>query len=184
MLWMNDTQFRSMSTAARYTVSPRSGSPAGRPARAAGIDQLAPLGRVALGDQLVHWDSHLLRVGDEPGAIGPGDLLRLDEEVPEVRGARPEAAQVERLEQVEHLQRGDSLARWRQLPDAHAAVIGADRVDPRGGRVGQVVRREQSAGRLREGDELAGDLPPIESVAAAARQLAVGSGEIRVPEDL
>ncbi len=34
MLCMSDTQFRSASTAARYTVSPRSGSPGGSPARA------------------------------------------------------------------------------------------------------------------------------------------------------
>ena len=153
-------------------------------ASAARIDEHAPLGGVGLRNQLVHGDAHLLGVGDETGAIGPGDLLRLDEEMPEIGGAGAEAAQVEALEQVEHLQRGDSLAGRGQLPDAHAAVVRADRVDPGRRRVGEVVGREQPAGRLRESDELAGDPPPVERVAATARQLAVGGRQSQVAEDL
>src|SRR5262249_4399846 len=65
-----------------YRVAPRWLSRRQPDAGAARIDQLAPLGRVALRDQLLHGDLRFLRIGDEAGAIGPGDLFGFDDKVP------------------------------------------------------------------------------------------------------
>jgi hypothetical protein len=85
------------------------------------------------------------RVAEPAVAVVVGDLLRLHEQVHMV-GAQV-VAQLQRLQQVEHLQHGEALRRRRGLVDGHAAIAAADRLAPIGLLRGEVAFAEHAAER-------------------------------------
>ena len=152
---------------------------------ALGVDRLAALGRVRLGDQLVEddrWD--VRRVCQERVAICEGEPLRLDEQVEVVGGVVAQRPEVVRLEDVEHLQGDEALGVRRQLAHLHVAVRGAERLHPVGTMTPEIGGVEHAAARGEMRHERLRQRPAIERVNAAAGDGLQRSREPRVPEDL
>ena len=91
--------------------------------------------------------------------IGEGELHRLGLEVDAVE--RRAAGVIELAEDAERLQRRDALAVGRDLAHVDAAVVPAQRLDPVGVRMGEVVERE----RRDRADGIA-DGPAVEAAGA------------------
>ncbi len=67
-------------------------------------------------------------------------------------------ADIKVLQNIQHLQRGDSLAvRWN-FPNVIAAIVGADRFDPVRRVIGQVFHRHVAVQLFRFGDDCFGDI--------------------------
>ena len=113
----------------------------------------AALGRIRLGDELR--DRHLgeARVGQPAVAVVVGDLLRLHEKM-HVIGAVIRA-ELERLDQVQHLQHRAALRRRRRLVEGDAVVRAAQRLVPARALGAQVSGGEKAAEPCQLGRNLA-----------------------------
>ena len=150
----------------------------------AGVDELHPFGGVLLRDEPVHRHVGELRVGVVLGPVLEGQFLRLDDEVDVLGGVRLQRTDVEVLEEVQDLERGDALAVRGDLPDVPSAVAGAHRVDPGRLVVGQVFQGHDAAQLLRLRDDALGDRPFVEGGGAVSGDDAVRVGEGGVFEDV
>ena len=109
------------------------------------IDQGAARGCIVLRDEPLDGDGREGRIGIELRAILERELLRLEEQM-QVLGAAPlERAEIEPLEDVQHLQDGDALAVRRQLEHAPAAIRRRNRLDPLGAVRAKVLAAEIAA---------------------------------------
>ena len=135
--------------------------------RLAGIDELPPLGCKLLGHQLLRWNIHHARVGNVPVSIGESQPHRLDQVVISVDRLRTHGPDVEPLDDVQGLQRGDALAVGRAFPAGDAPVVGGNRLVPIGGVGRQVLGGQPPAVLLDEGRHLFSDRAVVEGLAAA-----------------
>ena len=97
---------------------------------------------------------------------------------------RPMLLEVEALEHVEHLQRGDALAVRRQLVDVVAAVVHADRLDPVAGVRREVLVAQTTADAAHVRRRSCARWPPCRTRRAALRDQLVRSREVGIREDL
>ena len=74
--------------------------------------------------------------------------------------------QIVRLEQVEHLQRGDALPIGRKLPDVVTSVIDRYRLNPSRGVLRKVSRSEEAARGLRVSDDGFSQRSAVEGISA------------------
>ena len=163
----------------------RLGLPGGTLARRAlHVDESGALGRVLLADEFVHRYVRERHVGVEARPVGVGDLLGLDEEVPEVGIIASHGGEVVALEQIEDLERGDPLAVGGQLPQRPAAIGGRHRLDPLARVVGEIRQREEPPDLVGEGDDGRRGLTAVEGVPPAFGDPLQGVGEGRIGEKL
>ena len=94
------------------------------------VHQRAALVGVGFRDQPLGRHVAEARVADVAVAVVIGELLGLDHEMDVVGAEERLAAQVERLEQVQHLEHREALGRRRRLVDRHAAIGADDRLAP------------------------------------------------------
>ena len=85
-----------------------------------------------------------------------------------VGAAEAGAAEVEALQDLQHLERGDALAVGRQLPHVVAAVVDAERFDPLGAVRGEVFVAEEAADSRMNASIVRAIVAAVEGVAAAA----------------
>ena len=141
-------------------------------------DHGARLRRVLLVGEGAGRDVDETRVGDVQLPVGHRPGHRLHQE-PRRLSARPAVlADLEALEEVQHLQQGQAPCRRagrRQLKAAIGAPDGLGDVDPV--RLEVFFRDEPAVGGEISHDRL-GDLTSIEHVGAVARQLLEGAGEV------
>eukprot|EP00754_Rhynchopus_humris_P048973 Rhum_TRINITY_DN8102_c0_g1::Rhum_TRINITY_DN8102_c0_g1_i1::g.26220::m.26220 len=152
------------------------------------VDHLRTLLRVRLADQpLDHLGCRLaeVRVAVERGPVCEGQLLRLDVEVEVVGRVVSEGAQVEVLEDVQHLDGCDALRVRRQLEDlVLAAVRRRHRLHPLTVVRREVLARQAQARRRRRLLVRGRDAAVVELLAAAVRDLLQRVRQRRVLEDL
>ena len=98
--------------------------------RARRIHQGAALVGIVLGDQPLHRHVGEARVGDMAVAVVIGELLGLHHQMHAVGPEERLAVQLERLEQVQHLEHGEALGRRRRLVDRDVAIAALDRLAP------------------------------------------------------
>ena len=111
---MSEAALPSASTAADVDrvahQAPRVGHPVpGQGAR--GIDEPPALRDVGVGQEPRHRHLHEARIGEHAVAVVEGDLLGLDEQVHVIGAEILERADVEPLEEAEHLEHGQALGR-------------------------------------------------------------------------
>ena len=139
------------------------------PVRGALGVELAPApGRVGLGQETPERRLvDVARVAAVAHAVAEGELLRLDEVVQ--RRGRPEAhpAQVEALEQAEHLEHDQPLRRRAGRVDVEAAVAHAQRLVQLGRLLGELGPAEEAALGPGRPHDLSRDLAAVEGVGAA-----------------
>jgi len=148
------------------------------------VDQLGALTTVLLGDQCLDGDAHVIDVGVELRAVLEGQLLGLGHHVPEVHRVATHRLQIERLQDVEDLERGDALAVGRQFIKCHSAVVGAPRFDPVGVVLFEVRQREETAVGLGERDDRFGDRAIVVRVASTLGKQSKSLGQVGVAEHL
>ncbi|MBK7473536.1 MAG: hypothetical protein IPI73_25815 [Betaproteobacteria bacterium] len=135
-----------------------------------------------LRDQHVHRDPGERRVGEPAVAVVIRDLLGLHHQVHVVGPEKLLLVEFQRLEQVEHLQDGETLRGRRRLPEREVAVRAADRLAP--GRLlrGEVQRGEEAAPLLREAGELRADGALVEAGPPVAADRFEGAGQVGVDQ--
>src|SRR6267378_8127658 len=101
----------------------------------------------------------MARVAEPAVAIVIGELLRLHQQVDVIRAMV--GAELERLDEVQHLEHGKALRRRRRLVNGYAAVSAGDRIAPIGALRGEVRAAEESAALSREARQRGGDLALI-----------------------
>jgi len=152
----------------------------GRPPR---VDQLAPRLRIGLGEQGGQRCGAEGRVGHIPARIGKGEAHGLDGQVQAFRREGVERSQVVPFEDIEGQQRGQSLPVGRTLPDAQAAIRGADGLLPRARVRSQVLHGHAAARGLEYcGDGLRNRALVIGAL-AALRDGVQRAGQARVAEE-
>ena len=88
------------------------------------------------------------------------------------------------LHDVEHGERGDTLAVGRKLVDGPAAIGGGDRLDPLGLEVAKVFQRMHAAVGVEELDHRLGHRPVVERVPAMSGDLPERVRQRRIPEKI
>ena len=154
------------------------------PARAGQIDELAAPGGIVLRDQPFHRHLGEGRISVEFRAVLEHQLFGLDHHMKRGGALEPHRAQVESLEDVQHLQRGDALAVGREFINVVPAIISGNRLDPRRGMVLEIGLAEPAAVGAHEAVNLVRDLAAIKGIATPVGQQLIGMGERRIPEDL
>ena len=147
-------------------------------------DELGALLGVVLGVEPVDGDLGEVRIGVVAGAVFVGEALGFDLDVEGVGGLEAHAAQVEVLEDVEHLQGGEALGVGGHGVDVDAAIVGDEGLDPLGVLVAEVVGGEPAADALEVGVDGLGDGAVVEGVAAAFGDEAIGAGEVGIAADV
>jgi hypothetical protein len=108
----------------------------------------------------------LAHVADVLVGVGEAELHRLDLQVLAERAVDRQRAEVEMAGDAEGDQRGDALAVGRDLVQAMAPGVDADRVDPLGLERGEVARGHRAAVGRRVPGRGFGDLAAVEGGAA------------------
>ena len=153
--------------------------------RASTIDQARAAGEVALVEHLLGRAAHVAaRIGDVRVDVGEGELHRLDLQVLRLGAVDRQRLEVELAQDAERDQRSDALAVRRDLVQAVAVRIDADRLDPLGRERGQVARLHRAAVRARVGGNRSGDLALVEGGAARRGDRAQGARRGREREAL
>ena len=157
-----------------------------KPARAHPIrpDQLCPLGCVGLGIQPRGRNVGEIRVRIVAGAVLVGQSLGLRLRVNRLGGLEAHRAQIEILQDVEHLKGRQPLRIGPHRIDIDAAVGADQRVDPFAPVRLEVLERQPAADALEVSVDGAGDVAFVERVAAAFADRAVGASEIRIAEQI
>src|SRR5882762_5203172 len=111
---------------------------------------------------------HLDEVGvcDEAVTVVECDLLGLDKEMDVIGTEEIELAQFIGLEEIEHLQDGESLGGRRRLVYRHPSIGRGDGLGPPGALLSEIALGEEAAVGPREARELAPRLSLIEARAA------------------
>ena len=131
------------------------------------VDQTGAALQVGVVQHLLGRHFHRLALGDVLVGVGESQLHRLDLQVLRIRSVDRHAGEVELLQDAERYQRRDALPVRRNLVQRVAAVVAADRLDPLGLEVGEILGRDGAAvGRRKLLDRLR-DLAAIESLALA-----------------
>jgi hypothetical protein len=97
-----------------------------------------------------------------------------------IRAAEAGFAQVEAIEELQHLEGADSLAVGREFPDIVAAVFDAERLDPFRFVLSQVFVAKEAAVFAHEGVEPAGNFAAIEGISATGGDCFQSCGECRI----
>ena len=155
-----------------------------RPRGAGHVDTSCLLRGVPLIEQRGDRRREERRVRVVPGPVRERELLGFHQHVPEVRVVPANGLKVVALEDVEQLERRETLAVGRQLPHRGASVGCRDRLLPLAGVPGEVLHGEEAADLLRERHDLLGDLAAVVGIPAPGRQQLEGAGECRVGERL
>ena len=148
--------------------------------RARRVDELASLGRIGFRDEPRHRHLAVARVGKPAVAIVVGELLRLHEQV-HVVGALV-GAELEGLDEVQHLEHREALRRRRRLINGHPAVGAGDGLAPVGALRSEIRATEETAVLGREAGERAGDLAFVEASAALSGDRFERARERRIGE--
>ncbi len=93
-----------------------------------------------------------------------------------LRATKAHAPDIVTLEDIQHLQRGDTLPVGRQFVHVVTAVIRRQGCDPLRGMFGQIVIRKESALFGHVGIDSFGDVPFIKDIPATFGDHPVGSG--------
>ena len=135
----------------------------------AGIHEAAALVGVGLRDQPL--DRHVgeARVADVAVAVVIGELLGLHHEMDVVGAEERLAVQLERLEQVQHLEHREALGRRRRLVDRHVAIGADDRLAPARALRREIAGGEEAVVGRRPAHQLLRHLAVVEAVPAVAR---------------
>ena len=146
------------------------------------VHQGAPLVGIGLGDQPLHRHVGEARVGEMAVAVVIGELLGLHHQMHVVGAEERLAVQVERLEQVQHLEHGEALGRRRRLVDRDVAIAALDRLAPARDLRLEIVAGEEAVVGVGAAHQLARHLAVVEAVPAVAgdrleRAREVGIGE-------
>jgi len=114
-------------------------------------DELRALLRVVFRVKPVDGNFCKVRIGVEAGAIFIGQPLGFDLHVQRLRGLEAELAQIELLDNVEHLQGCEALRIGAHGIDIHAAVVADERLVPLGTMLAEILRREPATDALEIG---------------------------------
>ena len=148
------------------------------------INQFAPLGRVIFRKQSFKRDFCKRRICVKFRAIGPRDFLCLDHRVQCLGRIASHRSQIESFENVQNLQRGDSLSVRRQFKNIISAIIHRNRIDPRARVLFKIVFAQKSAVLVHEHVDLVRDLAFIESVATFLANQSQRLGQRRILENV
>src|SRR5438067_4225279 len=96
--------------------------------RARRVDELAALARMRLRDEPRQRHLGMAWIGKPAVAIVIGELLRLHEQVYMIRAVV--RAELERLDEIQHLEHAEALRRGRRFVNGDPAVAAADRLAP------------------------------------------------------
>ncbi len=124
-------------------------------------------------------------VGVETGAVLVGDLLGLDEQMPEIRIVAPHGGEVDTAPR--RLRICSAAMPWPLGGSSQTVVTPIGRghgLDPLAGVLGEILQGEEAADLLGVGDEGLGGLAAVEGVAAAIGDPLEGVGQRRVGEEL
>ncbi len=148
-----------------------------------GIDQLGAALQVRLVEHLLRRHVHESWIGDVAPDVGEGEFHRLDPEMRDFRPVTVVPGDVEVLEDAERHAGGDALARRRELMQRRAAIGEADRIDPVGLVLFEIVAAQGAAGLLGMAVHRVGELAAIEGLALSLGNLGEGLGLVRkLPE--
>ena len=148
------------------------------------VDEFSALGSELFGDKLLHRDGREARIADVLVHIGVGKFLGLDHDMESIDGVVAILCHGKVLHDIEHGQRGDALAIGGQLIDSPATVGGGDGLNPLGLEVAEVFQGVSSSVGIKEFDHGLGHGTVIESIAPMLGELAQGTGESGVPEEV
>ena len=121
------------------------------------------------------------KTGMAPAPIGRIELETLDESSVVFR-IPPRS--VESFEDVEHLQRRDSLSVGRQLPDFDAAIACRNRIDPGRPVIFEILLAKKAPDAFEERVHHVGHFAAVEDVAAAGADFFERVGQPRILENL
>ncbi len=124
------------------------------------------------------------RIGKILGPVGVGEFFGFDEEVKIIGAVPSHRPNVVTFQDVQDLERGNSLAVGRKLPHIVAAVVGRDGFDPFGPVVLEVLHAEVTAERFAGGDDLSGDGAAVVGIASPFGDCAEAGGQVRIAEEL
>ena len=141
------------------------------------IDAAAQLSRIGFRDQPLDRRLHAHGVAEEGGAVGIGELHRLDHQVQPARVVAGEVAVA--FEDVENLDQDHAAGGGRRhRHDVVAAIAAAHRRALDRPVVLEVLARHHAAGRAHRRGDPAGDLALVERSRAAARDRRQRLGEV------
>jgi hypothetical protein len=115
------------------------------------------------------WEGQHLGLHEEVHVVGPQVLHR---------------RQVQRLEEVQHLEHGDPLGRGRRLVDGNAPVVPGQWRSPGGALAREIALGHEAAVGARVPRDLAGDLALVELGAAGRGDRLERPRQVRVPQPL
>ena len=147
-------------------------------------DELSPLPCVILRVQPVDGNLRKMRVRVVTRAVFIRQTLGLDLHMQRLGGLEAHLAHVELLDDVEHLQRRETLGVRTHTVDVHAAVVGHQRLHPFRVVLAEVFGRQPAADALEVGVYGPGDRAVVEGVAAAFGDHSIGAGQVGVAEDV
>ena len=143
-------------------------------------NELCALGGVGLRIEPVDRDVREMRIRVMAGAILVSQALGLGLRMDRVGGLETHSAQIEILENVEHLKRCESLRIGPHRIDVHATVSGDQRFNPFACVRAKILARQPAADAPEVGVDDARDRALMERVAAALGNRAIGAREVRI----
>ena len=147
------------------------------------VREPVPHGRHApFGQEVQATHGHALAVCEVKLAVGKGAFLGFNEQVQVVGTVVVKRPEVVALQDLEHLQRHESLGRRRQLVDVVAAIGDMDGIDPIRGVVLEIAQSEGATRLLRTTHQLFRHLAAIEELRAPLGDAAHCARQVRLPE--
>ena len=145
---------------------------------------LGALFGVVLRVEPVDGDFGEVGIGVVAGAVFVGEALGFGHDVEGLRRLETHAAEIEVLEDVEHLQSGEALGVGVHTADVDAAVVGDEGIEPLGLHVAEVFFGEPAADAFEVGIDSVGDGAFVEGVASAFGDQLIGTGEVGIAADV
>src|SRR5215471_15808713 len=107
-------------------------------------NEFATFRPVFLGDESKHRNADLVRICDVVVTVGKSQLLGLDHQMQTIGRILAETLQVKTFQNVQHLQRSDSLRLGAKLINVVATIGCRYRVDPLSIELGEVRKRQRA----------------------------------------
>ena len=125
-----------------------------------------------------------MRVGVEPGTVRVRETLGLGLHVNRCGGLEAHRAQVEMLQDIQHLQRRESLGIGAHGIDIHPPIRSQQRFDPFGTLLAQVLAAQPSTDALEIGVDGLGNGTVVKHIPPSRGDRAVGACEIAVAKNV